>query len=79
MGGYVCAFGHCVLCGTVLMFNPIRVPSLRVDGTRHPVCSGCVTTRINPARRKQGLEDLVVAEDAYESVAEEEIIYYDHD
>jgi len=72
--GYVMAMGHCILCHQVFSFNPLRVPSLRVNGTRYPVCEGCVAARINPARRKQGLEDLVVADDAYEAIPEEELL-----
>lgn len=77
--GYVQALGHCALCGAVFTFNPLRVPSVRIDGSRRPVCERCVTTRINPARRSQGLEDLVVAPDAYEAIHEEELPYDDYD
>ena len=78
MAGFVSGCGHCILCGAVFTFNPLRVPSLRVDGTRHPVCSGCITARVNPSRRKQGLEDLVVAEDAYDAIPEEELPFDDY-
>jgi hypothetical protein len=68
--GYVLAMGHCILCDQVFSFNPISVPSVRVDGTRRPVCETCIQTRVNPHREKLGLELVVPADDAYEAVDE---------
>ena len=35
------AIGSCVACGRTITFNPERVPSLRVNGSREPLCPGC--------------------------------------
>lgn len=33
--------GSCCACGVTLTFNPNRVPSLRVNGSREPLCPTC--------------------------------------
>lgn len=39
--GYAIMVGRCVACHTRIIFNPIRVPSLRVNGVREPLCEAC--------------------------------------
>jgi hypothetical protein len=70
---YVQALGHCILCEKVFAFNPLRVPSLRVDGERRPVCAECIQLKVNPYRESQGLEPVVPEPDAYEEIQEEEL------
>jgi hypothetical protein len=41
MTGYVLAYGACIHCGTMMTFNPHYVPSIRVQGTKEPLCRGC--------------------------------------
>jgi hypothetical protein len=38
---FVSAMGNCVNCGRVFSFNPVRVPSIVVNGAREPVCEAC--------------------------------------
>ena len=64
--GYVFALGPCVGCKQTFMFNPLSVPSVRVDGgPREPICAACVA-RWNPIRVANGLPPIVPAPDAYE-------------
>jgi len=68
--GYALAMGHCILCEEVFAFNPVCVPSIRVDGERRPVCRPCIETRVNPYRKEKGLEPVDILPDAYEAVDE---------
>jgi hypothetical protein len=53
-------------------FNPIRVPSVRINGKREPVCRTCVET-LNAKRKLVGAEPWPIPPDAYEPVDENEI------
>lgn len=70
--GYYVAMSPCVGCGRVFGFNPDRVPSLRVNGAREPVCGDCVE-RVNPTRIANGLAPIEVLPGAYEPVDEESL------
>jgi len=72
--GYVFAWGICHRCGGTFAFNPMRVPSARVNGVRVPFCRQCVEWA-NPIRIKNGLEPIVPAPDAYDACPEEELDY----
>lgn len=39
--GYLYCVGHCVACKALVHFNPDLVPSLRVNGSREPLCESC--------------------------------------
>jgi hypothetical protein len=70
--GYVTAMGQCVGCKKLFSFNPMRVPSITVKGTKEPICAECVE-RVNPARIKNGLPPIVPAADAYDACDEGEL------
>jgi hypothetical protein len=70
--GYALCHGHCIGCGQLFSFNPVRVPSLRWKGSREPICQSCVD-RVNPQRIANGLEPIVPAPDAYEACEESEL------
>jgi hypothetical protein len=72
MTGFVLAFGACWTCGQPFSFNPHRVPSIRIDGVREPVCRGCMTI-VNQKRVGMGLEPHLVPDDAYEALPEGEL------
>ena len=63
--GYMMVIGDCVVCGILFSFNPDRVPSIRIDGEREPVCRDCVE-RANRVRAERGLPLLHVLPEAYE-------------
>lgn len=67
--GWAMALSNCIGCGVPFMFNPHKVPSIRVNGIREPVCKGCVE-RANPARIANGLPPFTPAADAYEPLDE---------
>jgi len=69
MGTYF-ALGRCICCGRHFTFHPERVPSLRVEGKREPVCRACVD-KINPVRKAKGLDEIVPLPGAYEPGSEE--------
>lgn len=70
--GYALAFGPCVCCKVTFGFNPMRVPSIRVNGQREPVCRGCVE-RANPLRIEKGLPPIEIHPEAYEACHESEL------
>jgi hypothetical protein len=70
--GYAMCTGACIGCGKVFSFNPVRVPSIRIKGSREPICQACVD-RVNPTRIANGLEPIVPLPDAYEPCDEDEL------
>lgn len=70
--GYVMATQACFGCKRPFMFNPHRVPSIRIEGIRQPVCRECVE-RVNPLRVKNGFEPIIPHPDAYEPMDEHEL------
>lgn len=63
--GYVFCLGPCFCCARSFTFNPDLVPSFRFNGNREPICRSCVE-RVNPERRKRGLDEIKVLPGAYE-------------
>lgn len=71
--GYVAAFAPCVGCGNLFSFNPVKVPSISIDGgPKQPICAGCVA-RVNPMREKNGLPIIVPLDGAYDAAEAEEL------
>lgn len=70
--GYVIAMAPCLACGKVFSFNPLRVPSHRVNGMLEPVCKACMTL-VNAKREAMGLEPHPIMEGAYEPAGEDEL------
>lgn len=71
MGVALC-YGACYGCGQLFGFNPVKVPSLRVNGVKEPFCLACIE-RANPKRVANGLAPIVPAPDAYEPCEESEL------
>jgi Fe-S-cluster-containing dehydrogenase component len=70
--GVAFAMAPCIGCGATFTFNPVRVPSIRINGSREPICRNCVA-RVNPIRRKNGLAEIVPLPDAYDACDESEM------
>lgn len=70
--GYAFCTGYCIGCGRLFSFNPMRVPSVTINGSREPICEGCVN-RANPERIANGLPPIVPFSDAYEACDEGEL------
>ena len=64
--GFVTALSPCVGCGIIFSYSPTKVPSIRVNGVREPICENCVA-RANPQRIANGLDPIVVRPGAYEA------------
>jgi hypothetical protein len=61
---YAMGYGPCVGCGRVFGYNPIHVPSIRINGEREPICRECIEAA-NPVRIANGLEPCVIHPEAY--------------
>jgi hypothetical protein len=72
MMGFVSAMGTCIGCKRIFNFNPVRVPSITINGSKEPICANCVE-RVNPMRIKNGLQPIVPAVDAYDACDEGEL------
>lgn len=70
--GYIIASGLCVGCQNVFAFNPMRVPSITINGRKEPVCRACVD-RVNPLRISNGLPPIEPLPGAYEYCDESEL------
>jgi len=70
--GYVIAMSPCIGCRTLFSYNPMRVPSITIRGSREPICRACVE-RVNPQRIANGLEPIEPLPGAYEACPENEL------
>jgi hypothetical protein len=70
--GYAIATSNCIGCKRLFSYNPMRVPSITIMGSREPICQACVT-RVNPMREKNGLPPIAPASDAYDACDESEL------
>lgn len=57
--------GPCFACGRLFTFNAERVPSIRIEGVRRPVCWECMAAA-NAKREAQGLAPHPILPGAYE-------------
>ena len=58
----------CAACEQLIGYNPHRVPSIRVNGTREPLCRTCFDRWNVINRTSQGLEPEPLHPKAYEAV-----------
>jgi len=70
--GVVQAYSACIGCRQPFFYNPVRVPSVTVNGSREPICRNCVE-RVNPTRVKNGLPPIVPLPGAYDAADESEL------
>jgi hypothetical protein len=73
--GYAYCLGHCIACKKLITFNPVRVPSLRIKGSREPICAECFKRWNAIHRISKGLKALPLAPDAYSECDETELQY----
>lgn len=69
---FVTMTSACANCGALFSYNPVRVPSVRIRGSREPVCSECMA-ELNRKRGAAGLAPIAIAADAYDAVDEQEV------
>jgi hypothetical protein len=65
--------GRCCACGRTVSFNPLRVPSLVVNGRREPLCRFCFHRWNEIHRISKGLKPEPLAPDAYQPIDEAEL------
>jgi hypothetical protein len=70
--GYAFCTSACIGCRRIFSYNPMRVPSITINGSREPICQNCVD-RVNPQRIANGLAPIVPLPDAYECCDEGEL------
>jgi len=70
--GYALLHCRCGICTHSMSCNPKRVPSIRKDGARQPVCRVCIDL-VNEARRENGMDLLVIHAEAYDPLNESEL------
>ena len=58
-------FGACYTCRRPFSFAPTKVPSVRINGVKQPICKRCVD-EVNPKRIANGLDPIVPLPGAYE-------------
>jgi hypothetical protein len=74
--GYALCHSACAGCHRIFGYNPLRVPSIVIKGSREPICLDCVE-RVNPIRIANGLEPIEPLPDAYEAIHESELRFDD--
>lgn len=62
---YVMVFGNCISCGVFMGFNPAKVPSLRINDVREPLCLECFNKWNQIHRISKGLEPEPLSPNAY--------------
>ncbi len=67
--GFCFAFSACAACHVPFCYNPIKVPSVRINGVKEPLCRGCVE-EWNARKVAAGYEPQPIPDDAYEPVDE---------
>ena len=70
--GYAFVLSPCYACRRLFTYNPVRVPSVVIDGVRQPICQDCVELA-NPERVERGLPPIEVLPGAYEAAEEGEL------
>jgi len=70
--GYALCMGQCYGCKKTFSFNPVKVPSLTIEGTKEPFCKDCID-KANVERVKLGKEPLTYSPEAYNACNENEL------
>lgn len=73
---FVAVMGTCVRCDRLFSFSATKVPSVKINGTRQPLCEQCVGV-LNAERVKLGLPEISVLPGAYEADDEREVPWDD--
>jgi len=63
---FMFVIGSCCACGAHLTFNPTHVPSLRVNGSREPLCPACHARWNEIHRTSKGLAPVEAHPEAWE-------------
>lgn len=69
---FVSVIAACANCQSLFASNPLRVPSVVIDGERLPLCRPCVEWA-NGIRRARGLPTWEIFPDSYEAIDAAEV------
>ena len=70
--GYALMIGSCINCKARISFNPMKVPSIKVEGAREPLCIDCANY-LNKLKEDSGQQAVPIQPDAYQACKEEEL------
>ena len=70
--GYAFVIGSCLVCKRQFTYNPVRVPSFRVDGVKEPICQSCIDF-VNKKREEAGTKPFIIHPEAYKACDENEL------
>jgi len=73
MAGYVIMHGLCAACRQPIQYNPHKVPSITVDGSREAICESCFRKWNEIHRVSKGLPPILLQEGAYKAIPENEL------
>ena len=62
---YMMAWGNCINCKGFMGYNPDKVPSLRIEGEREPLCEACFNEWNQIHRIRKGLKPIPLNKEAY--------------
>jgi len=68
--GYLTMLCDCCACGTLIQCNPDKVPSLRLNGKREPLCRACFGKWNEVHRTSKGLDPVALDPEAYSPLDE---------
>jgi hypothetical protein len=71
--GYAILTGPCVNCRTLIHYHPHKVPSIRVNGERQPLCPACFDKWNTIHRTSKGLDPVPLDPQAYSACEESEL------
>jgi len=65
---------YCAACGALIpCCNPHRVPSIRINGRKEPICRSCADEWNRIHRTSKGLEAIPIQPGAYEPCDEADL------
>lgn len=73
MAGYAIMIAQCIGCGATITCNPHHVPSIRVNGSKEPLCKNCYERWNKIHRTSKGLKPIPLHPDAYGPIPEGEL------
>jgi hypothetical protein len=58
--------GVCACCAAIVSFDPDRVPTIKINGQKQPLCESCVG-EANARRNLLKLQPIVIPEGTYDA------------
>ena len=71
--GYAFLTTNCAACGALVTCNPVKVPSITVNGSKQAICKGCFNRWNELHRTSKGLPPVALDPEAYTYCHESEL------